>query len=107
MAVLFKNQSLFAVIAKNRIIAIENLFSGSINCIMIHPREIIKKVLGHKALSIIIGHNHPSGDPEPSDEDYDVTKKIKLAMDVIEGNLFDHVIVGTDKYYSFQEQNKI
>jgi len=92
---------------KNRVIAIEKLFSGSLTCIMIHPREIIKKVLKHKALSIIIGHNHPSGDPEPSDEDNDVTKKIKLAMDVIEGNLFDHVIVGNDKYYSFQEQNKI
>ncbi len=92
---------------KNRIIAIEKLFSGTLNCTMIHSREIIKKILEHKALSIIIGHNHPSGDPEPSDEDYDVTRKIKMAMTVIEGNLLDHVIVGDGKNYSFQEQNKI
>lgn len=83
---------------KNRVIAIEKLFSGSPSCTMIHCREIVKEVLKHKALSIIIGHNHPSGDIEPSQEDYEVTKKIKLAMEVIEGNLLDHMIIGDEAY---------
>ena len=91
---------------KNRVIAVEKLFSGSIHCTMVHSREIIKKVLKHKALSIIIGHNHPSGDTEPSQEDYDVTKKIKLAMEAIEGNLCDHIIVG-DGYRSLADDGRV
>ena len=91
---------------KNYVIAIEKLFSGSLNCTMIHNREIIKKVLEHKALSIIIGHNHPSGDTEPSEEDYDVTDQIKLAMEAIEGKLCDHIIVGNG-YRSLSDDGKI
>jgi len=69
---------------------------------MIYGREIIKKVLKHKALSIVIAHNHPSGGTEPSKEDIEVTKKIKLAMKVIQGNLHDHIIVG-DGYFSMAD----
>ena len=91
---------------KNHVIAIEKLFSGSLNCTMIHSREIIKKVLRHKALSLIIGHNHPSGDTEPSQEDYDATDQIKLAMEAIEGNLCDHIIVG-DGFFSMADDGKL
>ena len=91
---------------KSRVIAIEKLFSGSLNCTMVHSREIIKKVLKHKALSIIVAHNHPSGDTEPSQEDYDVTDQIKLAMKAIEGNLCDHIIVG-DGYRSLADDGRV
>jgi len=79
---------------KNCVIAIEKLFSGSLNCNMVHNREIIKKGFRHKALSIIIAHNHPSGYTELSQDDYDVTAQIELAMEAIEGKLCDHIIVG-------------
>jgi DNA repair protein RadC len=79
---------------KNQIIRIEKLFQGSINCTMIHRREIIKKVLEYKAISIILGHNHPSGDTEPSEEDLLITEKIRTAMMAIDGHLFDHIVVG-------------
>ena len=91
---------------KSRVIAIEKLFSGSLNCTMVHSREIIKKVLKHKALSIIVAHNHPSGDTEPSQEDYDVTDQIKLAMEAIEGKLCDHIIVG-DGYRSLSDDGRV
>lgn len=91
---------------KSRVIAIEKLFSGSLNCTMVHNREILKKVLKHKALSIIIAHNHPSGDTEPSQEDYDVTDQIKLAMEAIEGKLCDHIIVG-DGYRSLSDDGRV
>jgi DNA repair protein RadC len=79
---------------KNEILKIEKLFQGSINSSMIHCREIIKKVLDYKAFSIILGHNHPSGDTEPSNEDKIVTEKIRTAMMAIDGNLLDHIVVG-------------
>ncbi len=79
---------------KNQILKIEKLFQGSINCSMIHCRELIKKVLNYKAVSIILAHNHPSGDTEPSQEDKLVTEKIKAAMTAIDGNLLDHIVVG-------------
>jgi len=87
-------------------IEIEKFFSGSLNCTMIHCHEIVKKVLKHKALSIIIEHNHPSGGTELSKKDYDVTRKIKLAMGIIEGNLLDHMIVG-DGYRSMTDAGKL
>ena len=91
---------------KNRVIAIEKLFSGTLNCTMVHNREIIKKVLKHRALSIIIAHNHPSGNTEPSEEDFKVTRKIKTAMKSIEGKLHDHIIIGNG-YLSLADDGKI
>jgi DNA repair protein RadC len=79
---------------KNQILKIEKLFQGSINCSMVHCRELIKKVLEYKAVSIILWHNHPSGNTEPSKEDIIVTEKIESAMNAIDGNLLDHIVVG-------------
>jgi DNA repair protein RadC len=80
--------------AKNEILKIEKLFQGSIDCSIVHCREIIKKVLEYKAVSIILGHNHPSGNTEPSNEDLVITEKIKTAMMAIDGTLLDHIVVG-------------
>ncbi len=88
--------------SKNKVLAIEKLFSGSIDRAMIFPRELIKKVLEHQALSIIVAHNHPSGSTEPSTVDIEITKKLRIAMEVIDGKLHDHIIVG-DGYTSFAD----
>ena len=79
---------------KNQILKIEKLFQGSINSSIVHCREIIKKVLKYKAVSIILGHNHPSGNTEPSKEDILITEKIKSAMTAIDGDLLDHIVIG-------------
>jgi DNA repair protein RadC len=92
--------------AKNRIITIEELFSGSITSSVVYPREIVKWVLKLKAVSVIISHNHPSGDTTPSPEDKKITTRIFNALACINVPLHDHLIVGDD-YYSFAEKGLI
>jgi len=88
--------------AKNKIIKIEKLFSGTIATAAIYPREIVKRVLELKATAIIISHNHPSGDITPSSSDFAITARIQAALTSIEVALHDHLIIGKD-FYSFAE----
>jgi len=89
---------------KGELIKKEILFIGSLNSSLIHPREIFKHAVVNSSASIIICHNHPSGDPTPSSHDIKVTKIIhenSLMMDI---ELIDHIIIGRDKYFSFKEK---
>ncbi len=88
--------------AKNKIIKIEQLFSGTISTSAVYPREIVKRVLELKATAIILSHNHPSGDTTPSSSDFGVTARIQTALTSIDVALHDHLIVGKD-FYSFAE----
>jgi len=88
--------------AKNKIIKIENLFSGTISSAAVYPREIVKRVLELKATAIILSHNHPSGDITPSSNDFAITARIQAALTSIEVALHDHLIIGKD-FYSFAE----
>ena len=87
---------------KNRILTIEKLFSGSITSSAIYPREVVKMMLKHKAVGLVLSHNHPSGDPTPSKEDRHITQKVFVALKSIDATLHDHIIVG-DGYYSFAD----
>ena len=89
--------------AKNKIIKIEKLFSGTISTSAVYPREIVKRVLQLKATAIILSHNHPSGDITPSSSDFMITARIQAALISIDVALHDHLIVGDD-FYSFAEQ---
>lgn len=89
--------------AKNKIIKIEKLFSGTIATAAVYPREIVKRVLELKATAIILSHNHPSGDITPSSSDFAITAIIQTALTSIDVALHDHLIIG-EKYYSFAEQ---
>jgi DNA repair protein RadC len=80
--------------AKNHIITIEKLFSGSITAATVYPREIVKKVLGHKAAAIVLVHNHPSGDISPSFEDREITGRVGFVLHAMGVALHDHIIVG-------------
>ncbi|MCD4676908.1 MAG: JAB domain-containing protein [Desulfobacula sp.] len=80
--------------AKNKVLSIEKMFSGSILSASVYPREIVKKVLSLKSTSVILIHNHPSGDTEPSSSDYSITVKIAIALDSIGVCIHDHIIVG-------------
>jgi DNA repair protein RadC len=89
--------------AKNKIIKIEKLFSGTISTSAVYPREIVKRVLELKATAIIISHNHPSTDITPSSSDFIITARIQTALTSIDVSLHDHLIIGKD-FYSFAEQ---
>lgn len=91
---------------KNQIISIENLFKGSIAGSAIYPREIIKEIIRLKANGLVLAHNHPSGDPYPSNEDKSITLRVMLAASVIDVTILDHIIIG-ESYYSMADQGLI
>jgi len=88
--------------AKNKVIKIEKLFSGTIATAAVYPREIIKRVIELKATAIILSHNHPSGDITPSSSDFAITARIQAALTSIDVALHDHLIIGKN-FYSFAE----
>lgn len=93
--------------AKNALIAHDTLFIGTLSYSIVHPREVFKCIVGHSACSFIMVHNHPSGNPQPSEDDYEITKKLydlSLTMGI---PLLDHIIIGKERYYSFKENNII
>ena len=87
---------------QNKILGIENLFSGSITSASIFPREIVKRLIQIKASAVVMVHNHPSGDIKPSPEDHTVTIKVGIAAASIDVRLHDHIIVG-DGYHSMAD----
>lgn len=91
---------------KKKIISKEIVSIGILNACLIHPREIFRAAILNNAHSIILTHNHPSGDPSPSDEDIKITTELKRAGEILKIQLLDHVIIGKEGYYSFQEQKR-
>lgn len=89
---------------QNRIIEVENLFEGTLNLSPVYPREIFKSAIRHHALSFIVVHNHPSGNPEPSSLDRELTKDLVFAGNVMQITVLDHIIIGDNRYYSFADQ---
>ena len=88
-------------------IADEVLTVGTVRSSPVSPRELFLTALRYKAVSLILIHNHPSGDPTPSKEDIDITKKIAEAGRLLDIMLVDHIIIGDRRYYSFLEQEKL
>ena len=89
---------------KNNITGIFTVSTGSLNSSIVHPREVFKRAMLQNAASIIICHNHPSGDPAPSKEDINITKRLKEAGDLIGIKLLDHLIIGDNSYTSLKER---
>lgn len=79
---------------RHRVIAFEELFRGTLDGAEVHPREVVQRCLAHHAAAVIIGHNHPSGSPEPSAADRAVTARLKQALALVEVRLLDHFIIG-------------
>lgn len=90
---------------KNQIIAIENISIGTLNASIVHPRDVFLAAINRNANSIILIHNHPSGDPSPSDEDMNITYRLIDAGDLIGIKVLDHIIIGDNRYVSFKEKN--
>lgn len=85
---------------KNRIIGIHTVSIGTLNCAVISAREVFKAAILANAASIILAHNHPSGDVSPSPEDIQVTENLKKAGKLLDIEVLDHVIVGEDGKFS-------
>lgn len=86
--------SLILLDNQHRVIGFENIFRGTIDAASIYPREVVKTVLAHNAAAVILAHNHPSGNPEPSDADINLTRRLKECLALIDVRILDHVIVG-------------
>jgi DNA repair protein RadC len=105
-----KKKEYFVVIyldARNQEIKKEVISIGTINTSLVHPREVFEPAVKNLASHLIIAHNHPSGNVEPSDDDLEVTKRLKSAGELLGIEVIDHIIVGKEKYYSFKEGGRL
>ena len=93
----------FFLNTKNRIIRRKTITIGSLSATVIHPREVFRAAIQHSSAAIVCVHNHPSGDPTPSFEDIEVTRRLVDAGKIIGIDVLDHVIVGRDGYVSLKE----
>lgn len=105
-----KSYESFAVLfldVKNRLIASEELFRGTLSHASVYPREVVIAALRHNAASIILAHNHPSGTCEPSSADLTLTNTLKQALTLVDVRVLDHFIIANPRVYSFAEHGQI
>jgi len=93
--------------AKNRVLAVETLFKGTLTASSVYPREVILAALNHDAAALIFAHNHPSGDPAPSPEDMAITRQLVLACAAVGITVHEHIVMGNNAYYSFADHGHI
>ena len=89
---------------KNKLIADEQMGHGTVDHTPVYPREVIKRALEHDATALIIAHNHPSGDPQPSKADIEMTHKLKQLAGAFNIVLHDHLVVARGEVLSFKEK---
>lgn len=93
--------------SRNKIIDIVNVSVGTLNASLVHPREVFEQAIKHHSASVVLVHNHPSGDCEPSDDDLAITKKLVESGKILSIEVIDHIIIGRNSYYSFKEKKLI
>jgi DNA repair protein RadC len=90
-------QEVFAVLfldTRHRAIAFEEMFRGTVDGAEVHPREVVRRALAHNAAALIVGHNHPSGNGEPSAADRAITARLKQSLGLVDIRLLDHFVIG-------------
>ncbi len=105
-----KHRECFEVIfldAKNRVLCTDTLFTGSLTASAVYPREVVDAALRNRAAALIFAHNHPSGDPDPSTEDVDVTRQLVFACRAVGIAVHEHLIMGAGRYFSFADHGMI
>ena len=90
--------------ARNQLVHKETISMGTLNANLVHPREVFEPALKHSAAGIMVAHNHPSGDPKPSEDDLEITKRLTEAGKMMGVELLDHVIIATNNHFSFKEE---
>jgi len=92
---------------RNKIIGISTISVGTLNASLVHPREVFKDAIKHSAASVVLAHNHPSGDPEPSEDDLTITKRLTEAGKILGVEVMDHIIIAKNGFFSFKERGLI
>jgi len=93
--------------ARNKLIYKETVSIGSLNANLVHPREVFEPAVRYLAAQVILAHNHPSGDPEPSEDDLEITKRLTESGKILGIEVVDHIIVVKNGFLSFKEKNLI
>jgi len=101
-----KRESFYVVLLtnKNRKIRDVKISEGSLTASLVHPREVFNPVIRESAAAVLFVHNHPSGDPTPSQEDMEITRRLKEVGEVMGIRVLDHVVIGHDRYFSFSDR---
>ena len=92
---------------KNRVQGFKVVSTGSLTASLVHPREVWRSALHLCAAAVLFVHNHPSGDPAPSPEDIDITKRLKETADILGIRILDHVILGHGRYFPFSDKGML
>ena len=98
---------IFYLDSRNQEIKREIISVGSLNANLVHPREVFEPAVRHLAAQVILAHNHPSGDPEPSEDDLEITKRLTESGKILGIEVVDHIIVVKNGFLSFKEKNLI
>jgi DNA repair protein RadC len=93
--------------SKNRVISTETLSEGTLTASSVYPREVVQAALSHHAAAVIFAHNHPSGDPKPSQDDISITRQLVFAGRVMGITVHEHIIIGNNRFFSFADQGYI
>ena len=88
---------------KHRLIKMAELFRGSIDGTSVYPREVVRSALVNSSVAVIFFHNHPSGDPKPSEVDKTITQRLKAALGLVDIRVLDHFVIGSEGVFSFAE----
>ena len=102
-----KNHEVFAVLfldSQNRMLAMEELFRGTLSQTSVYPREVVLRALHHQAAAVVLSHNHPSGSVQPSRADEHLTQTLKASLALVDVRVLDHIIVGQGQAFSMAEQ---
>lgn len=89
---------------QHHVVKLEELFRGTIDGAAVYPREVVKRCLHHNAAAVILAHNHPSGIAEPSQADIAITSKLRIALELIDVRVLDHLVIGNSLVVSFAER---
>lgn len=92
---------------KNRLLSVRLISSGDLSATVVHPREVLRAAIEARAASIVLFHNHPSGDPSPSADDIMLTSRMVSAGEIMGIAVVDHVIIANQRYFSFKEAGRI
>jgi DNA repair protein RadC len=105
-----KSHEVFAVLFldnQNRLLAMEELFRGTLSQTSVYPREVVMRALHHQAASVVLSHNHPSGSVQPSRADEHLTQNLKASLALVDVRVLDHIIVGQGQSFSMAEQGQL
>mgnify|MGYP000374322035 CR=1 FL=1 len=92
---------------RNNLISVDKVSTGTLSTSLAHPREVFIPAIKNSASSVIIAHNHPSGDPQPSEDDLEITKRLVEAGKILGIDVVDHIIISKDNYFSFKDKRLV